>query len=100
MSALVTVHSHGAPALILIGGDSARVRFLEFFTANIRNPHTRRSYARAAVEFLTWCETQGVTALPAIQPVHVAAWIEELGRSQAVPTVKLRLAAIRHLLRA
>jgi hypothetical protein len=32
------------------------VRFLEFFAANIRNPHTRRAYARAVVEFLAWCE--------------------------------------------
>jgi len=28
---------------------SASYRFFEFFTANIRNPHTRRAYARAAV---------------------------------------------------
>jgi hypothetical protein len=27
------------------------MRFLEFFAANIRNPHTRRAYARAAKEF-------------------------------------------------
>jgi integrase/recombinase XerC len=30
------------------------MRFLEFFAANIRNPHTPRAYYRAAVEFLTW----------------------------------------------
>jgi hypothetical protein len=29
----------------------ASYRFFEFFTAQIRNPHTRRAYARAAVEF-------------------------------------------------
>lgn len=73
------------------------MRFLEFFTANIRNPNTRKAYARAAGDFLHWCADRGVTALPAIQPMHVAAWIEELGRSHSVPTVKLRLAAIRHL---
>jgi hypothetical protein len=28
------------------------MRFLEFFAANIRNPHTRRAYYRAAGEFL------------------------------------------------
>jgi len=28
------------------------MRFLEFFAANIRNPHTRRAYSRAADEFL------------------------------------------------
>ncbi len=73
------------------------VRFLEFFTANIRNPNTRKAYMRAAVDFMEWCAERGITALPAVQPVHVAAWIEDLGRSRAVPTVKLRLAAIRHL---
>src|SRR5436305_941933 len=38
------------PALFAPDKDAAR-RFIEFFTANIRNPHTRRAYARAAVEF-------------------------------------------------
>lgn len=69
----------------------------EFFTVNIRNPNTRKAYVRAAGDFLSWCQAQGVIALPAIQPMHVAAWIEELGHSHSVPTVKLRLAAIRHL---
>lgn len=32
-----------------------------------------------------------------IQPLHVAAWIEDLGTTLSVPTVKQRLAAIRHL---
>ena len=32
-----------------------------------------------------------------ILPIHVAAWIKELKTTHAVPTVKLRLAAIRHL---
>lgn len=75
----------------------SRQRFLEFFTANIRNANTRRAYFRASVEFLDWCGEHGVTTLPAIQPLHVAAWIEELGQSLSVPTVKQRLAAIRHL---
>lgn len=85
------------PALIANGDHFVRTRFLEFFTANIRNPNTRKAYARASGDFLSWCAERGVTALPAIQPMHVAAWIEELGRSHSVPTVKLRLAAIRHL---
>lgn len=34
------------PALVATAGDHARRRFLEFFTANIRNPHTRRAYGR------------------------------------------------------
>jgi len=36
-----TATSH-VPALVAAAGDSAGVRFLEFFTAQIRNPHTRR----------------------------------------------------------
>lgn len=84
------------PTIVTSDAPSER-RFLEFFTANIRNPNTRKAYARSAADFLQWCEKGGVTALPAIQPMHVAAWIEELSRSHAVPTVKLRLAAIRHL---
>jgi hypothetical protein len=34
-------------------------RFLEFFTAQIRNPHTRRAYALAATEFFDWLAAQG-----------------------------------------
>lgn len=85
------------PAMIGHAQYSQQQRFFEFFTAQIRNTNTRKAYARAAGDFLAWCAARGVTALPAIQPMHVAAWIEELGRSHAVPTVKLRLAAIRHL---
>jgi hypothetical protein len=33
--------------LIAAVGERASYRFFEFFTANIRNPHTRRAYARA-----------------------------------------------------
>ena len=85
------------PLLVAHSGDRARVRFLEFFTAQIRNPHTRRAYARAAAEFLAWCESRGVTSLLHVQPLHVAAWIELAGRESSAPTVKQKLAAIRHL---
>ena len=64
------------PALIADLGDQAGWRYVEFFTANIRNPHTRRAYARAAKEFLAWCADAGVPSIPAVQPVHVATWIE------------------------
>ena len=36
-------------------------------------------------------------ALADVLPIHVAAWIKELKATHAVPTVKLRLAALRHL---
>jgi site-specific recombinase XerC len=73
------------------------MRFLEFFAANIRNPHTRRAYARAAEEFLAWCAGVGVASIGAVQPVHVATWAEAATRELAAPSAKQRLAAIRHL---
>jgi hypothetical protein len=39
------------PALIADLGDEAAWRYVEFFTANIRNPNTRRAYARACNQF-------------------------------------------------
>src|ERR1700674_2259738 len=74
------------------------MRFLEFFAANIRNAHTRLSYARAAEEFLAWCSSAGVPSIGAVQPVHVATWIEAGTRELAALSVKQRLAAVRHLL--
>lgn len=84
------------PALIAHEGDHARRRFIEFFTANIRNPNTRRSYGRAVTDFLSWCELRGIAELAHVQPVHVATWIEGLSRELSIPTVKQRLAAVRH----
>lgn len=85
------------PAIIAAADDRAQVRFLEFFTVTIRNPNTRRAYARGIGEFLGWCEQHGVLSIAAVQPLHVAAYIEELGQARSAPTVKQRLAAIRHL---
>ena len=85
------------PAIIASADDRAQLRFLEFFAVTIRNPHTRRAYARAVAEFMAWCEMRGVTAIASVQPLHVAAWVEELGREVSVPTVKQRLAGVRHL---
>jgi len=85
------------PSMVANAGARAGIRFLEFFTAQIRNPHTRRAYARAVAEFLGWCDGVGITSLLQIQPVHVATWIELQGRTVSAPSVKQRLAAIRHL---
>ena len=40
------------PAIIAASGEKTGYRFLEFFTANVRNPHTRRAYARTTHEFV------------------------------------------------
>ena len=76
MNQLVPFHSSTLPALVTTAGERASMHFLEFFAANIRNPHTRRAYYRAADEFLTWCGSAGVPSIAAVQPVHVATWIE------------------------
>ena len=54
------------PMLIADAGEQASWRYVEFFTANTRNPNTRRAYARACGSFLTWCEERGLT----LTPVH------------------------------
>src|SRR5260370_33078533 len=86
------------PALIARAGDRAALRFVEFFTVNIRNKNTRAAYARAAAVFLRWCEGQGITRLQNVQPVHVAAYVEHLAKEMSPPSVKQHVACIRMLL--
>jgi hypothetical protein len=81
---LVPIASPALPALITAAGERAEMRFHEFFAANIRNPLTRRAYARAADEFLAWCANVGVLSIGAVQPVHVATWIEAGTRELSV----------------
>ena len=78
MNQLAPVIPSRAPALVAAAGPRASYRFLEFFTAKISNPHTRRAYARAATEFFDWLAAKGVTQLAAIESVHVATYIEQL----------------------
>lgn len=87
---------HALPALFAPDREAAR-RFVEFLTANIRNPNTRRAYARAAAEFAAWCEQNGLRELRDIEPVHVAAYVETLQTRLSAPSVKLHLAGIRML---
>jgi site-specific recombinase XerD len=84
------------PSVIVQAGPKAAKRFLEFFTANIRNPNTRRAYARAIGDFLRWCEEKGFK-LEQLQPMLVAAYVEKLMKEKSAPTVKQNLAAIRML---
>ena len=94
MTALVSAATM-APALVAASGDQAAYRFLEFFTAQIRNPHTRRAYARAVGGFCRWAEARGIPSIETVSSVHVAAWVEGLGREVSPPTVKQHLAAVR-----
>ena len=71
-------------------------RFWEFFGANIRNANTRMAYVTAAYRFADWCAARDLI-LAAVQPLHVASYIEQLGRLYAASTVKQHLAALRQL---
>jgi site-specific recombinase XerC len=97
MNIITRSTSISTPTIIAVAGERASIRFLDFFAANIRNPHTRRAYARAAEEFFGWCAGVGARSIADVQPVHVATWMEASTRELAAPSVKQRLAAIRHL---
>ena len=97
MNDLVRLGPSALPELVTACGERAGIRFLEFFASTLRNPHTRRAYARAVTDFLAWCEDHGVSSIAAIQPLHVAAWVEGQTREHSAPTVKQQLAALRHL---
>lgn len=84
------------PALFAAHGERAARRLVEWFAAEIRNPNTRAAYARAVARFDRWCGAYGL-ALGALTPVHVAAYVEQLGREVSRPTVKQHLAALRML---
>jgi site-specific recombinase XerD len=88
--------THLVPALVANAGDAAGWRYIDFFTANIRNPNTRRAYVRACATFLTWCDARGLT-LGTIRPFDVATYIECLQQTHPAPTVKQQLAAVRML---
>jgi hypothetical protein len=73
---------HLVPALIADAGDAAAWHYMEFFTASIRNPHTRRAYAQACSRFFAWCEERGLT-LTTIRAFDVAAWVEQLQQTHS-----------------
>ncbi|MCB0486044.1 MAG: tyrosine-type recombinase/integrase, partial [Flavobacteriaceae bacterium] len=58
--------------------------------------HTRRAYAKAAVQFLDWCELQGMK-LEEVDPVRAALYFRGLKKAYKVRTVKLHLSACKNL---
>ena len=84
------------PALIADAGDHAAWRYIDFFTANIRNPNTRRAYARACATFFAWCDEHGRT-LATVRPFDVASYVEARQQTHSAPDVKQQLAAVRML---
>jgi integrase/recombinase XerD len=83
------------PALVANVGPEASKRFFEFFTVPIRNKNTRVAYYHAIRQFLDWCDRRGFRHLEDIEPITVAAYIEQHAGSPA--TIKQHMAAIRML---
>jgi site-specific recombinase XerD len=82
-------------ALVAWSGERAAFRTVEFLTAGIHNPHTRRAYTRAARRFLAWCNARGMT-LADVRSPDVALYVQELGTTLAPLSVKQHLAALKH----
>jgi site-specific recombinase XerD len=85
--------SFQVPAIIADVGPEATKRFFEFFTVPIRNKNTRIAYYQAISQFLDWCQRAGFSNIEDIEPIHVAAYIEQHSGSAA--TIKQHMAAIR-----
>jgi site-specific recombinase XerD len=58
---------------------------------------TRQAYYHATVRFFAWVDHHKIGEIAEIEPLHVAAYIEALGKDFEKPTVKQHLAAIRML---
>jgi len=84
------------PTLFTGAGDNASYRFIEYFTARIRNPNTRQAYFRAVNRFSQWCALRNLE-LAKLNPVVIAGYIEALGEELGVTSVKQHLSAIRML---
>ena len=75
--ALVRAAPVPLPAVLDRAGPRARFAAEEFFGAQLRNPHTRRAYARWISRFLVACDAAGVE-LTQVTPGLAGRWIEEL----------------------
>jgi integrase/recombinase XerD len=82
----------GMPSLVLQAGGNARFAWDEWFSAELRNPHTRRAYGHAVRQFLCWCEARTL-ALRDITPGTVGEYYDALDAS--IPTKKQHLSALR-----
>lgn len=85
------------PAPLFAPTEKVAKRVLEFFTAQINNDHTRKSYLNATRRFADWCARNGIRDLVDMEPFHVAAFVKDLQGQIAPPTVKQHLAALRML---
>ena len=99
MSSLPIVLSPGTASLpsVFTARPEAHARMRDFFSSHIRNPNTRRAYMEAVRQFSAFCAEHGILELSHVEPVHVAAFVEDQLKDHSKPTVKQRLAALRML---
>ena len=76
--------------------ERAERRFWEFFTAHIRNRNTRLAYIAAVRRFAEWCARRDL-AFDQVEPMVVAAYVEQLTAALSPASVKQHLAALRML---
>lgn len=74
----ILVPSLALPSVVAEAPPCVHMCSREFFAANIRNAQTRRAYAKAARDFLTWFSGHEVRNQGDISPIHVATWMEML----------------------
>jgi site-specific recombinase XerD len=86
----------GVPAAVSAAGPIANHVYIEYFTARLRNPRTRRNYLQAAKRFCAWLDAHEMK-VTTVKPVDVAAYVEQLIAEVAPATVNLHLSAIREL---
>lgn len=77
---VIGVEDRRLPALVRGAGKKASKRFLEFFTANIRNRNTREAYYRALPDFFAWCDDHNFGLID-IEPIDVARPVKVIDRS-------------------
>jgi site-specific recombinase XerD len=94
---ILSASSSLALVQLFVPTPKAQRRFMEFFTTQINNDHTRKAYLNATRRFSAWCKGKGIAQLADVQPFHVAAFLKELQGEVSAPTVKQHLAALRML---
>lgn len=86
-------HFADLPNAVLAGGAQAKFAWEEFFSGQIRNPHTRTAYLRAVRVFLYWVEPTE-PRLASITPGLVGRYFDQLDHLSP-PSKKLHMSAIR-----
>ncbi|WP_395375744.1 tyrosine-type recombinase/integrase [Marinicella sp. W31] len=84
------------PVLISHTPEKTQKKFLEFFVANYRNKNTRQAYFRNCCQFLDWAANRNLI-LHDLEPLHCAAYIENLSQQISAPSVKQHSSAIKML---